>query len=264
MDVTYKPEWTDIFNPYAAGDKTALRAMPLPDRFAYAAWAAQQKGGRLGVLTSLGAQAIVNLHAVKETGLDIPVVFIDTGYQFKETVAYRETLEHAGYEIKTYTPAPGNQMLSKVFVDNYFQEWAHDRDDWSQDAAMAFDALGLLAKRATRDEAERELGVTTWATGRRRDQTDQRGELPIFTFDQHGGLIEFNPLADWTSRDIRAYQETHDLLELRHPFCAKGATAIGYKWESLFGKGECNLHPPEEQDGRIVDVVGKPLLLEAA
>ena len=257
MDLNYRIQWSDIFNRCAAGDTEALR-----DRFDYAAWAVQEVGGRLGVLTSLGAQAIVNLHAVRASQSDIPVAFIDTGFQHRETLAYRDALVRAGYPVQTVQPLPENMLRAQELVDRYRPVWEKvARDDWSPDALDAFDTLAGLVKREPHARVEKDMGVSVWATGRRRDQSSARAELPIFTFNEQGVLTEFNPLADMTSKDIYHYQKTHELLGLQHPLVQRGASAIGYVWEDPYtAKGECGMHAQAPQTGRVVDVVGKPLL----
>lgn len=265
MSISYNNKWSDIFNRCAAGDKTALRDMTLCDRFEYAAWAAQETGGRLGVLTSLGAQAIVNLHAVRAAQADIPVAFIDTGFQHPETLAYRDDLVGAGYPVQTVQPLPDNALRAQELVDRYRPVWEKvARDDWMLDASDAFDALAGLVKREPHARVQKDMGVSVWATGRRRDQTASRAVLPVFAFDAQGILTEFNPLADMTSKDIYQYQKAHDLLDLQHPLVKQGASAIGYAWEDPYAaKGECGMHAQTPQTGQIVDVVGKPLLRHA-
>jgi phosphoadenosine phosphosulfate reductase len=255
----YKDEWTDIFNRYAAGEKDVFREMSLQDRFDYAAWAAHQKGGKLGVLTSLGATAIVNLHAARHSAFDVPIVFINTGYHHPETLGYSFQLVLKDYKVLTSVPSSENQKMADKLVEYSQDEWKKPRESWEPYALSDFNDLAKLVKIDPRDRSAQDLKITLWATGRRRDQLKSRADLPIFRFDDEGTLLEFNPLADWSSEDVYAYQKQNDLLELQHPLVKQGATRIGYRWEGLQGKGECGMHAAQDDESGDC-LVGKPLL----
>ena len=45
---------------------------------------------------------------------------------------------------------------------------------------------------------------SSWITGRRRDQSETRSQLPIFELDA-SGLLKVNPLASWTNKDVWRY-----------------------------------------------------------
>lgn len=266
--IIFQPKWADDFNRYAAGETGAIADMSLRERILYAAWACQKKGGKLGLETSLGDQAIVSLHAVqslRDEGFDLPIVFIDTGYQHPETIDYATTLNAMGYDINVYKPLPFNQLRADGLVKTHEAEWRDIlEEDWSQEGEQAFFALGRLTKVEPSQRAKDELGITLYSTGRRRDQSEKRSELPIFAFDEENTLIEFNPLADWSKQNIHKYITNHDLLMLRHPFVLENiGYRPGYRFEQAEEKNECGLHQPTDQKGIIQDVSGQPLILSA-
>ena len=54
-------------------------------------------------------------------------------------------------------------------------------------------------------------GKGAWVTGMRRDQAVTRGTLEVSAFDADNGLQKFNPLLDWTNKDVWAYIRQHDV-----------------------------------------------------
>lgn len=258
---SYKDEWTDIFNRYAAGEKDAFRKMSLQDRFAYAAWALEQKGEKLGLVTGLGAHAINNLHAARQVDPAIPIVFIDTGYQHVATLAYSGLLYAKGYRIKTSALSKKAKETAEALVKRHQHMWAEDYATWSEAACDDFEKFLTLVQREPQERMARDLQVTTWATGQRRELSETQLALPIFAFDEKGLLVEFNPLADQTYKDIEAYQEAHNLERLRHPLVKKeGATRLRYPWDGYYAKSDLRFGSPFDPSSLSLAVLGKPLL----
>jgi phosphoadenosine phosphosulfate reductase len=103
-------------------------------------------------------------------------------------------------------------------------------------------------------------GYDAWYTGRKRFQNDLRTALPLFEGD--GDRIKINPLANWTSDQLKAHIRRHDLPE--HPLVARGYPSIGCvpcttrvqpgeddragRWRGV-DKIECGIHTELEIDG---------------
>ena len=103
-------------------------------------------------------------------------------------------------------------------------------------------------------------GFDAWFTGRKRFQNAVRSELKLFEPDGH--RIKVNPLANWSSTDLKAYARANDLPE--HPLVGKGYPSIGCvpctskvqpgederagRWRGL-DKTECGIHVELEIDG---------------
>ncbi|HVA22395.1 MAG TPA: phosphoadenylyl-sulfate reductase [Candidatus Micrarchaeia archaeon] len=102
-------------------------------------------------------------------------------------------------------------------------------------------------------------GADAWVTGLRRDQSPSRAGTPVIELDAaHGGIAKLAPLVGWTSADVDAYLDRHDVP--RHALYARGYTSIGcapctrpttpgedaragrWWWERGEPK-ECGLHP---------------------
>lgn len=197
--------------------------------------------GDVALVSSFGAESAALLHLVASIDPSVPVLFLDTGKHFPETLAYRDTLvERLGLTgLRVLTPDP--ELLAKK--DGSGLRWSYDPDGCCEirkviplDAAMA--------------------GFDASITGRKAFQASTRNALPRFEVDA-AGKLKVNPLADWTKADIEAYFATHDLP--RHPLEAQGYLSIGCapctnkvkpgedprsgRWAG-WDKTECGIHTP--------------------
>jgi phosphoadenosine phosphosulfate reductase len=201
--------------------------------------------GRIALVSSFGAESAVLLHLLAEIDRDAPVVFLDTGRLFPETLEYRTLLtERLGLrDVRTVTPDP-DRLLAK---DPHRALWMTNPD--------------LCCAIRKTEPLQRALkGFDAWFTGRKRFQNSLRAELKLFEAD--GPRIKVNPLASWTSSDLKAYARVHDLPE--HPLVARGYPSIGCvpcttkvqpgedersgRWRGL-DKTECGIHVELEIDG---------------
>jgi phosphoadenosine phosphosulfate reductase len=164
--------------------------------------------GRLAVVSSFGTESAVLLKHVAEVDRSIPVLFIDTGWLFEETLAYRDTLTRilGLSDVRTITPR-ARVVAAKD----------PDKDLWSRDS----DACCALRKV---DPLANELDAfDAWVNGRKRYQGGERGTLDIVEVE--GPRLKFNPLARVTRADIEATFEDHGLP--RHPLETRGFGSIG-------------------------------------
>lgn len=162
------------------------------------------------VLTmSFQHEGVVIAYMLREVAPATPILFIDTGYHFPETLAYRDQLiERFGFPIRNLTSVmPRAEFLAKYGDDLY------DRDP---------DLCCKINKVEPMQLALR--GVRAWINGRRRDQATTRTRMPIVERLQ-GGIVKANPLANWTSRDTYRYLMQHDIPT--HPLFEQGYTSIG-------------------------------------
>ena len=105
-------------------------------------------------------------------------------------------------------------------------------------------------------------GLDAWVTGLRRDQWASRTNIQKIEIDAaNGGIIKFNPIADWTQEQLDEYVNAHNVP--RHALYANGFTSIGclpctratkpgenpragrWWWEQE-GQKECGLHVREQ------------------
>ncbi|MBN9009551.1 MAG: phosphoadenylyl-sulfate reductase [Rhizobiales bacterium] len=201
--------------------------------------------GRIALVSSFGAESAVLLHLLAMVDRTVPVVFLDTGRLFAETLQYRTRLtELLGLtDVRTIRPDP-ERVLAK---DPHRALWMTNPD--------------LCCHIRKTEPLRRAIeGFDAWFTGRKRFQNAVRANLPLF--EAEGPRIKVNPLADWSSADLAAYAERHGLPA--HPLMAEGYPSIGCvpctsrvrpgedgragRWRGL-DKTECGIHVALGIDG---------------
>ncbi len=194
--------------------------------------------GRTALVSSFGAEAAVLLQLVAEIDPSTPVIFLDTGRHFPETLRYVETLGERLALTDIRRTAPSARDAAE-----------HDADGglWRRDP----DACCHLRKVLPLERAL--AGFKAWITGRKRFHGGPRGGLPLI--EAANGRIKINPLARWSEADIRDAFARLDLPP--HPLTALGYRSIGCatctravtrdddvragRWAGS-GKIECGIH----------------------
>jgi phosphoadenosine phosphosulfate reductase len=164
--------------------------------------------GKTAVVSSFGAESVVLLHMVAQVDPSAPVIFLNTGKLFGETLRYRDRLqdELGLTDIRSIAPNPADRAR----LDPQGNLWTK-----STDACCNFRKVVPL-----RHALE---GFTAQITGRKKFQTNARQTMkPVEFFE---GRFRFNPLAEWTLTDIEAYAVHHNLP--RHPLVEDGYPSIG-------------------------------------
>jgi phosphoadenosine phosphosulfate reductase len=196
--------------------------------------------GAIAAVSSFGADSAVLLDMIARIDPALPIIFLDTGKHFDETLAYRDQLADdlglSGLRIV----APRDDLLARDDPDGTL----HQRD---ADACCAIRKVEPMARAVEPFRA--------WLTGRKRFQAATRAKLPAF--EAVGARIRINPLAGWVTSDLAAYMRTHDLRE--NPLVAYGYLSIGCfpctqpvkpgedarsgRWAGQ-AKTECGIHLP--------------------
>ncbi|ANK13061.1 phosphoadenylyl-sulfate reductase [Erythrobacter neustonensis] len=202
--------------------------------------------GDLAVVSSFGAESAVLLHLVASVDPTVPVLFLDTGKHFAETLAYRDLLA-ARLDLNLVVLTPDPEDLAKR--DETGLRWSYDPD-------------GCCEIRKVRPLEQALAGYDASFTGRKAFQAATRANLPRFELDTSDaqGRLKINPLIDWSADDINAWFEAHDLP--RHPLIAQGYPSIGCspctsqvaegedprsgRWKG-WDKTECGIHKPGEE-----------------
>ncbi|MEO1092625.1 MAG: phosphoadenylyl-sulfate reductase [Pseudomonadota bacterium] len=202
--------------------------------------------GEVAVVSSFGAESAILLHLVASIDRRTPVLFIDTGKLFPETLAYRDALTTLlGLEdVRTVGPDPSVLRRS---------------DPTGERHRLDHDGCCELRKTVPLEHAL--TGFDAWLSGRKRHQSDVRVTLPRFETDARG-RIKVNPLADWTPEEQHRYVERYRLPT--HPLVPEGYASIGCapctsriapgehpragRWRGA-DKTECGIHVV---DGKLV------------
>ena len=142
--------------------------------------------GRIALVSSFGSEAAVLLHMVSKIDAALPIVFLDTGKLFGETLRYRTQLVDRLKLKDVRSVSPKAAQVSALDDDGML---------WQRDG----DACCALRKV---EPLERALqGFDAWITGRKRYQGARRAVLPVI--DAANGRIKINPCLLYTSPSPR-------------------------------------------------------------
>jgi len=170
--------------------------------------AVENFGDELALVSSFGAESAVLLHLAAQVKPDIPVLFLDTGMLFGQTLDYRR------------------QLAARLGLTNVrdlrprFEDLATgdpSADLWKTDT----DACCHIRKVIPLDAAL--SGFSAWVTGRKRFHGGDRMRLPVV--EAADGKLKFNPLANWSKVELDAYVAEHGLPD--HPLVAFGYPSVG-------------------------------------
>ncbi len=164
--------------------------------------------GKIALVSSFGAESAVLLHMAAQIEPHIPVIFVDTGKLFPETIAYRDQLARQFGLTNMLTVTPDDSLLQ--VKDPNGNLWETDTDGCCH-----------IRKVLPFDQA-----LTPYVaeiSGRKRFQNDIRAQLGFFEKTERS--IKVNPLINWTPAELADYIVQHDLP--RHPLVAKGYPSIG-------------------------------------
>ncbi|NKX45848.1 phosphoadenylyl-sulfate reductase [Roseicyclus persicicus] len=165
--------------------------------------------GRIALVSSFGAESVVLLHMVSLVDPGVPVLFLETGMLFPETLDYqREVADHLGLRDVRVIRASRTRIA------------AHDPEGLLHRTDP--DACCALRKTAPLEHALAPFDA--WITGRKRFQSGSRAALEFFEAEG-ADRIKINPLAHWAREDVADYMVNNRLP--RHPLVAKGYPSIG-------------------------------------
>ncbi len=160
------------------------------------------------VASSMQEAVLIDLAAKVRPG--VPVIFLDTGYHFVETIGTRDAIESV-YDIRVLNVTPEQSVAE--------QDKLLGKDLFARDPGECC----RLRKVAPLGKALR--GYSAWVTGLRRAEASTRANAPLVTFDEGFKLVKINPLATWTDTDVQNYIDEHDVLV--NPLTYDGYSSIG-------------------------------------
>ena len=168
----------------------------------------QEFKGRVALVSSFGTESAVLLNMVARIDPTLPILFIDTGKLFGETLTYRDELVKLFglTDVRTVRPT----ALKIAEVDPDLMLWQQDPDK-------------CCFTRKVEPLAQAIKGFDAWITGRKRFQGGARATLQSIEAD--AGFVKINPLAGMNFAEIEAAFETSHLP--RHPLEAEGFPSVG-------------------------------------
>lgn len=162
------------------------------------ALAAEKFAGGIVFASSLGAEDQVITDLIAKHKLDIPIVTLDTGRLFEETVnLLARTEEFYNLKITTYFPDTAEvESLVNTHGINCFRK------------SLELRKLCCRVRKLT--ALKRALaGKKLWICGLRREQSITRAEVEVIEDDPANGLLRLNPLADWSEERLWDYIKAH-------------------------------------------------------
>ena len=168
----------------------------------------QEFSGEIAAVSSFGADSAVLLNMIADVDRSLPVLFLDTGKHFEETLGYRDALvtDFGLRNVEVLHPDPA--ALAGLDPDGTL----HQRDT---DACCEIRKVEPMARGLA--------PYAAWFTGRKRFQAATRSRLDVF--EAVGERIRINPLAGWTTSDLADYMRAKALRE--NPLVAYGYLSIG-------------------------------------
>jgi len=199
---------------------------------------------RLAVATSFQSSGMVILHLLGKLRPETPVLFLDPGFHFPETLAFRDRV--ADMWNLTLVNLTGSHGSSEKQSEIHGPE-LYRRDP---DKCCFINKVEPL-QRALED-------FDGWISGIRRDQSPLRAHTPIVeaqTLPSGNEVLKIHPLANWGRQDVQDYMIKHDIPS--HPLLDQGYPSIGCwpctkrvsagdderagRWNG-FSKTECGIH----------------------
>ena len=198
----------------------------------------EEFAGKTAVVSSFGAESVVLLKLVADIDPNTPILFLNTGKLFGETLRYRDRLQDVlGLgDVRSLSPS----LAEREAKDAEGTLWSRNAD-----ACCDFRKTIPLARALEPFQAQ--------ITGRKRFQTRERADMQAVEYFE--GRYRFNPLWQWDQHQLEAFTERNNLP--RHPLVEDGYPSIGCmpctrrvqagedyragRWSGL-DKDECGIH----------------------
>ena len=222
-------------------------------------WALRESGlERVAIASAFQAEGTAIIHMAAGFEPDVPILFLETGFHFAETLAFKERLtELLGLNVVDLTGDHTVQDQAERFGSRLYER--DPRRCCELNKVIPFD-------RALE-------GLDGWITGMRRDSAWTRSTTPILSWtelDSGHRMLKINPIANWTSQNAWAYLKANDLPH--NPLYDLGYASIGCapctrmtfpgederagRWSGLL-KTECGIHVEESSNQEVAEANGR-------
>lgn len=172
-------------------------------------WSVETYKDDIALTSSFQTQSLPLLHIVSQTTPQLPIFFLDTGFHFPETLAYRDQLiALLGLNVINIHP---NLVSDQILLPGRTPLY-HENPDLCC-SIHKVEPLRLAME-----------PLKAWISGIRRDQTQTRKNAAVVEL-QANGKVKINPMLAWTGEQVRQYIIDYRLPQ--HPLTEKGYTSIG-------------------------------------
>ncbi len=169
-------------------------------------WAVDQ-GRPTIATTSMGRFAAVMLHLVSRVAPDLPTIWVDTGYNLRDTYIVAERLiRDLKLNIHVYSPLMTSERRNAIMggIPTVDEEERHQ-------------AFTEQVKLEPFDRALADWQPDIWLTGIRREETEHRKTLDVVSRDARG-IVKVAPIFYWSDEQVEAYMAEHGLPTCKHYF----------------------------------------------
>jgi len=161
---------------------------------------------------SFQAEDVLLTKLAVELDAELPVLFLDTGYHFAETYAYRDEIARE-WQLNLVNLLPEKTVAEQEAERGLLYQLSPDQCCKLRKVEPLFRAVA---------------GYRVWLTGLRREQAKSRAALEesaLFTLPGGKQVLKLAPLAAWTTRDV--WYACEELSIPLLPLYARGYTSIG-------------------------------------
>ncbi|HZN42411.1 MAG TPA: phosphoadenylyl-sulfate reductase [Actinomycetota bacterium] len=211
------------------------------------AWALEKSGlQEIAIASAFQTEGTVVIHMATQIRPDVPILFLETGFQFAETLAFKERLtEQLGLNVR--------DLVGEYSVDRQEAEFGARLFESNPEVCCEINKV--------RPMFEALRGLDAWVTSVRRDSSPTRATTPIverYDLEQDRPIVKVNPMANWTKPQVWGYLKEHDLPH--NPLYDLGYSSIGCapctrlrftgeperagRWAGI-AKWECGIHVNE-------------------
>lgn len=202
-------------------------------------WAIKEFWPDIAMSTAFGASGMVLMHMISQINPQMKIIFLDTGFHFKETLEFKEKIKRLyQLNIVEYKATISKDELFKVISPHPYAD--------NPDQCCHINKVEPMQRAVG--------GLRAWISALRKDQSTSRANIEILE-EYEGGLIKINPLAHWTRKEIWNYLYHNNIPY--HPLHDQGYPSIGCepctravdaaadersgRWAGK-GKLECGIH----------------------
>lgn len=155
-------------------------------------------------------QDAVTVSLASDVRPGVPVLFLDTGYHFPETIGTRDAVE-AVYDIHLLNVTPEHTVA--------------EQDELLGKDLFARDPNECCRLRKVEPLRRALRGYAAWVSGLRRVEAPTRADAPLVSFDESFKVVKVNPIAAWTDEQVDEYIERNRVLV--NPLVQEGYPSIG-------------------------------------
>jgi len=169
-------------------------------------WAVSQNKKIIST-TSFGKNAAVMLHMAQAEAPGLPVIWVDTGYNLRDTYVVAERLiKSLDLNMQIFSPQVTSERRNSIMGGIPTIEDIEQHEEFTRQVKLEPFNRAIEA-----------LQPEIWLTGIRQQETDHRKTLDIVSIDGRG-IVKVAPIFYWDDDQVESYMNEHSLISCRHYF----------------------------------------------